>query len=63
MADALANTAMDTGKSTQVIVEDFAQLPTTWTVVLDSLKGDINHWISMHSTTRHPAEDGGRLQT
>uniref|UniRef100_M4BMU3 Uncharacterized protein n=1 Tax=Hyaloperonospora arabidopsidis (strain Emoy2) TaxID=559515 RepID=M4BMU3_HYAAE len=54
---------MDTGKSTQVLAKDFAQLTPTWQVFLDSLKGDINHWISIHSPTDHPAEDDGRLQT
>ena len=48
MADALANIAMDTKTSTQVLAAIFERLSPAWRVVLDSLEWEINHWSSMH---------------
>ena len=63
MADSLANIAMDTKKSTQVLEADLSQLPTTWNVVLDALEGGINHWTTMHSHLALPDTDETRKLT
>ncbi|KAG6955360.1 hypothetical protein JG687_00011259 [Phytophthora cactorum] len=56
LADSLANIAMDSRKSTQVFPEDLPTLPTYWATVVESLQGDMDHWIDLHPDT----EDDGR---
>ena len=63
MTDVLANTAMDTKQSNHVLAADITQLPQTWQVVLDSLEGDVNHWITMHSPLARPDTDEIRIRT
>nr|KAE8917083.1 hypothetical protein PF009_g32596 [Phytophthora fragariae] len=45
MADILANLAMDAKKSIQVTASEISKLPTHWTTVVESLPGDIEHWL------------------
>ena len=44
MADKIANIAMDTCRSIQVLGRDMRSLPPIWKVVTDNLRGDIGHW-------------------
>ena len=50
MADALANIAMDSKKSTQIIQADVKRLPHGGKPSRHALKGDLGHWIDMNGT-------------
>uniref|UniRef100_M4B269 RNase H type-1 domain-containing protein n=1 Tax=Hyaloperonospora arabidopsidis (strain Emoy2) TaxID=559515 RepID=M4B269_HYAAE len=50
MANALANIAMDSKKSTQISQEDAERLPPRWASVKEALRGDLGHWLEMNGT-------------
>ena len=56
-------TAMDTKQDNQTLDMDFARLASKCDMVLESLDGDISHWISMYSPMTHSDEDDTRVQT
>ena len=69
MADALANQAMDAGKSIQLFKQDIAVAGLPWSGVADHLQGDADHWVGQEldrcSTSRQHKHgsppDGGHL--
>ncbi|KAJ8523987.1 hypothetical protein ON010_g17131 [Phytophthora cinnamomi] len=60
MADALANIAMDTKTSTQVLEADLECLPSAWSPVTESLIGDIGHWLAAHPDPDDDPDVAGR---
>ncbi|KAG6949672.1 hypothetical protein JG688_00014531 [Phytophthora aleatoria] len=53
---------MDTRSSKQVFTQDLPSLPQQWTLVLESLQGEIAHWIDLHpdEECRHPTQAGAQ---
>ncbi|OWZ15268.1 hypothetical protein PHMEG_00011120 [Phytophthora megakarya] len=59
LADGLANIAMDMHKSVQVFHSDFPSLSRAWVPVLESLQGDVDHWLDQHEGTGALNPDDG----
>ncbi|GMF62925.1 unnamed protein product [Phytophthora fragariaefolia] len=51
MTDKLANLAMDSNKSIQVVAADIPNLLSHWSPVLSLLHGDVEHWICKEAST------------